>query len=138
MPHDLIAISADTAPAIDWHESVAHQPGFDLALGMMQRPALQVVVTGLVIQPGDSAFDLRVGLAEHHLDRSLWVICRHSPGPVRPAFFSHWWSSRASSWLIAAARAVICPADGAEPAPWIIRWRMIRRCLAAGPYPVSM
>jgi hypothetical protein len=89
MPHDLITISADTAPAIGWHESVAHQPGFDLALGMMQRPALQVVVAGLVIRPGDCAFDFRVGLAEDHLDRSLWVICRHSPGAVRPAFFSH-------------------------------------------------
>jgi hypothetical protein len=138
MPHDLITISADTAPAIGWHESVANQPGFDLTLGMMQRPALQVVVAGLVIRPGDCAFDLRVGLAEHHLDRSLWVICRHSPAPfVQPS--SHIWrSSRAISWLIAAARALICSADGVEPAPWIIPWRMNRRCLAVGPYPVSM
>ena len=36
------------------------------------------------------------------------------------------------------ARAFICQADGLELAPRIIPWRMNRRCLAVGPYPVRM
>jgi hypothetical protein len=39
---------------------------------------------------------------------------------------------------IAAARAFICPADGVRSASQVIPWRMSRRCLAVGPYPVSM
>jgi hypothetical protein len=88
MPCDLMAVSACRAPAIDGHPSIASQPGFDLTLGMMQRRGLQVVVTGFVVQPGDFAFDLRVGLAEYHLDRFVRVTCRHSRSPVHAAFFS--------------------------------------------------
>jgi hypothetical protein len=61
----------------------------------MQRPGLQVVLGGFFVRPGDFAFDLRVGLAQHDPDRSLpvnpvdhslWAVCRTVADPVPVSF----------------------------------------------------
>ncbi len=64
-----------------------------------------------------------------------WVFIARKPAATSLRLYGR--SSGPSIWSIASARAFIWPADGVKP-PTRVRSRTSRRCLAVGPWPVSV